>query len=100
MELVELEFQKLLVAESVVLACHGFDFVVGAFQRSVRDRVCVPGQDAVLVTQQRAGEALQHPNAGAHRLVVPVEQLQSRGGLTGLFPELFQVVLQVVRDRQ
>jgi hypothetical protein len=51
MELVELEFQKLLVAESVVLACHGFDFVVGAFQWSVRDRVCVPGQDTVLVTQ-------------------------------------------------
>lgn len=62
MELVELEFKKLLIAESVVLASHGFDLVVGAFQRPVRDRVIVPGQDAVLMAEQRAGEALQCPN--------------------------------------
>ena len=33
-------------AEAVGLAFHGFDLVVGAFQRAGRDRVVVPGEDA------------------------------------------------------
>ena len=50
MESEDFEFEEFVVSESVGLAFHGFDFVVGAFQGAGRDGVVVVGQDAGLVS--------------------------------------------------
>ena len=47
MDAADFEFEELGVSESVGLSFHGFDFVVGAFQGGGRDRVVVPGQNAL-----------------------------------------------------
>ena len=52
------------VSESVGLAFHGLDFVVGAFQGSGRDGVVVPGEDAPGVEAERLGKLFQDANAG------------------------------------
>jgi len=66
-----------------VLTVHGFDFVVGAFERTVGDGVFVPGQDAVGMSEEGAGEVLEDADAGVLGLVMPVEQLQASRVLAG-----------------
>jgi hypothetical protein len=55
------------ISESIGLAFHGFDFVVGAFQGAGRDGVVVPGQDTEGVEAERLGELLEQADAGRLR---------------------------------
>ena len=43
----DFESEELGIAKAVGLPLHGFDLVVGSFQRTGRDGIVVPGQDAV-----------------------------------------------------
>jgi len=47
MESKNFEFEKFLIAESVGLSFHGFDFVVGPFERTGGDWIVVPSEDAL-----------------------------------------------------
>lgn len=59
----DLEFEEFSIAEAVGLAFHGLDFIVDAFERAGRDRVIVPGEDAVLMFFEGVGEFEQHGDA-------------------------------------
>jgi hypothetical protein len=98
--LIELEGEEFSVAKSVVLAVHGFDFVIGAFEWAGGDGVVVPGQNSGGVGEEGAGEVVQDADAGGHCLVIPVEELHSRGKLAELLPILAQVFLEVIGRRQ
>ena len=47
MDAEDFQAEELLISESISLAFHGFDFVVGSFQRPGRDGMVVVGQDAL-----------------------------------------------------
>lgn len=51
------------LSESVGLALHGFDLVVGAFQGAGGDWVVVPGKDAEGVEAERLGEGFELADA-------------------------------------
>jgi hypothetical protein len=52
----DFEFEKFLVPESVSLALHGFDLVVGPFQGAGGDRIIIVGQDAPAMEGQGFSE--------------------------------------------
>ena len=60
----DFEHEEFGVSESVGLAFHGFDFVVGAFQRAGRDGIVVPGEDAPGVKAECLGKLFQDADAG------------------------------------
>ena len=55
----DFEHEEFGVSEPAGLAFHGFDLVVGAFQRARRDGVVVPSEDAPGVEAEGLGELLQ-----------------------------------------
>ena len=52
------EFEEFHISESVGLAFHGFDLVVGALQGAGGDGVIIVGQDPGPVGRQGIGEPL------------------------------------------
>ena len=83
----------LVVAVAVGAALQRPDLVVDAFQRTGRDRILIPIEQAAAVFLQRLGHRLQLTNAGGCGAAAPgVEEFG--GGLLGLLPpEFSQVVL-------
>ena len=100
MDAEDFEHEEFGISESVGLAFHGFDSVVAAFQRSGRDGVVVPRQDAEGVETERLGELLEHPNAGRLRVHDPVHQKGFRHFLVVLFPDLVEFFFELIRDGQ
>jgi len=99
-ERVDFEVEEFLVAESVVLALHGFDFVVGAFEGSGGDGMIVPGEDALGVGQESAGELLDDADAGSQGLQIPRLEEPAGLGFAGLVPQLSQIFLEIVGGGQ
>ena len=60
----DFEFKEFRISEAVVLAFHGFDFVVGSFQRHGGDGMVVPGKDAPGVEAKCFGKLFQDADAG------------------------------------
>jgi hypothetical protein len=56
---IDFEVEELLVTVSVGLAFHGFDFIVGAFQRAAGYGVIVIVQEAGMIGAKRLGECDQ-----------------------------------------
>ncbi len=96
----DLEFVELTISEPIGLSFHGLDLGVGAFQWPRRYWVVVVRQDARLVLVEGVGELLQHTDARGPRPRHPVAQHAPRGSLVGLTPDLPEVLLEVVGDRQ
>ena len=84
----DFEFEELLISEAVGASFEGFDFVVGPLQRAGRDRVVVPGEDALAVDGEGPGEAFDDGDPAGFRSGNPVPQ-KPLGGLLGrLLPDL------------
>src|ERR1017187_5827672 len=96
----DLEFEELAITEAIGLTLHGLDFVVDAFQRAGRNAVVVESQDAVAVFLQGTGELLEHGDLRRIGAANPSVQDSSSAGFVRLPPDLTQVLLEVVRDRQ
>ena len=96
----DLEFEKLDVPESIGLPLHGLDLVVGPLEGACADRIVVVGQEAGTMCIQRLGHL--HEHVYSRRLGPPNPVVQERGGepLARLLPELPQVFLHVVGQRQ
>jgi len=75
MDAEDFEPEEFGISESIGLAFHGFDFVVGAFQGAGRDGMVVPGQDTEGVEAERLGELLEDADAFEHVFLHRVGQL-------------------------
>jgi len=71
---VDFQDEELMVSEAVGLAIHGFDFVVGAFQRSGGNGVVVVGKETVGVKTERSGELVKDANVARFRAENPIQE--------------------------
>ena len=62
-----------MVTKAVGLTFHGFDLVVGAFQRAGGNGVVVVGKETVGVKTERSGELVKDANAGRFRSENPIQ---------------------------
>jgi hypothetical protein len=92
----DLEFEELVVPESVGLPFHGLDLVVGPFKAARANRAVVLGKQTGSVCVQRVGHLMEH--GGSRSLGPPGPVVEKRGdkSLAWLLPELLQVLFEVV----
>ena len=88
MDAEDFESQELWISESISLAFHGFDFVVGSFQRPSRDGMVVVSQDAPGVEAKGFGKVVQHADAGGFGEGDPIHEQGLGRFLVLLFPDL------------
>ena len=91
--------QVFVVSIAVGSSLQRSDRVVDAFQRAGRDRVVVPVEQTPAVLAEGLGHDLHLADPRGVRAAAPGFQEPFRR-LRALIPELPQVLLQIVRDRQ
>src|SRR3974377_460377 len=96
----DLEFEELVVSEPIALPLHGFDLVVGSFKGTCANRVVVVGQEAGTMCIQRLGHLEKHVDSRRLRASDTVVEKQSGVVPARLLPELSEVLLHVVGQRQ
>ena len=96
----EFEPEVFLVSVAVGLSFQSFDFVVGSFERSGRDSVSVPVEDAGAIAFEGVGDCHQHLDSGSSGSGTPVGQKQVGIDAISLLPNLPQILFEVVRDGQ
>ena len=100
MQGVDFQSEVFLIAESVGLPLERLDLVVHSFQRTSGDRSVVPGQDAVSVTLKSFGKRLQKADAAGPSADAPAIQKSFRYCPDRLFPELPQVLFEIIGGGQ
>src|SRR5215469_2083859 len=96
----DLEFEKLVISETICLALHGLDLVVRTLQGSRADWIVVVGQEASSMLVQCLGHLPEHVDTRCLGPSYPVVEEQCGVSLPGLLPELPEVFLHVVGQCQ
>ena len=96
MDAEDFEFEEIVVTETLCLALHGFDLVVGPFHRAGRDLHIIVVQQPTPVRRQGLGQPLEDLDPRGRRTLDPAVEECRRQLLAGLFPELPKLLLQVV----
>src|SRR6516165_8276408 len=96
----DLKFEELVVPEPIGLSLHGLDLVVGPFKGTCANRVVVVGQEAGTMRVQRLGHLEEHVDSRRLGTSDPVVEKQSGVLPARLLPELSEVLLHVVGQRQ
>ena len=96
----DVELEELVITVTIRLTFHELDLVVGALQRPRRDRIIVVVQDALLVSFEGGGKLLQHPDSGTAGASQPLSQDGAGLGFAPLHPDLAEILLEIVSDRQ